>query len=96
MTSESQPTRADIEAAHPVVRGAGRKGATCGVVGFGVFLVVGVIAWALSPLANLGLAYTVFEFLPYGLGAGLLFLSVSLILRRRSRAPQKSKGATSD
>ena len=93
MDKKDQIERSKIEREHPIVKGAAKKGATCGLIGFGVFAVAAVFIWSLTPFSNLGFAYSLVQFLPYGLGLGALLVVASLIMKRseRSSKPDASK-----
>lgn len=90
MDKNDQTNRSIIEREHPIVKGAAKKGATCGLIGFGVFAVLAVFIWSLTPFSNLGFAYSLVQFLPYGLGLGALFVIVSLIMKRSDKASKRN------
>lgn len=89
MDKNDQTNRSKIEKEHPIVKGAAKKGATCGLIGFGAFAVLAVFIWSLTPFSNLGFAYSLVQFLPYGLGLGALFVVISLIMKRGEKPSRR-------
>lgn len=79
----SDSERDSLEAKHPIVRNAARKGLGCGVVAIVVIGIVVFFAWSLSPLAPIGLAYSSVGAIPWLIGAGALLLIIRAISRRK-------------
>lgn len=83
MTDTSDAERESLEAKHPIIKNAGRKGIGCGIVAVLIAAVVAFVVWSFSPLAPIGVAYSAVGAIPWLIGAGVLLLVVRLVTRRK-------------
>ena len=75
MVDNHESERSGIEAQHPIVKNAARKGIGCGVVA--------LVIWSLSPLAPIGIAYSAVGAIPWLIGAGVVLLLVRMFTRKK-------------
>ena len=83
MSDKSDAERASLEAKHPIIKNAARKGVGCGLVGLGLVAIVAFVVWSLSPLAPIGVAYSAVGAIPWLIGIGAVLLVIRFITRRR-------------
>lgn len=83
MTDKSDADRASLEAKHPIVKNAGRKGVGCGVVAVLGVAIVAFGVWSFSPLAPIGVAYSAVGAIPWLIGIGAVLLIVRFVFRRK-------------
>ena len=83
MSDKSDAERASLEAKHPIIKNAARKGVGCGLVGLGLVAIVAFVVWSLSPLAPIGVAYSAVGAIPWLIGIGAVLLIIRFITRRR-------------
>jgi len=83
MVDNHESERSGIEAQHPIVKNAARKGIGCGVLAFLGLAVVAFVIWSLSPLAPIGIAYSAVGAIPWLIGVGVLLLLVRIFTRKK-------------
>jgi hypothetical protein len=83
MVNDNESARSGIEAQHPIVKNAARKGIGCGVLVFIGLAVVALVIWSLSPLAPIGIAYSAVGAIPWLIGVGVLLLLVRIFTRKK-------------
>lgn len=83
MNDKSDAERASLEAKHPVIKNAARKGVGCGLVALVLAAIVAFVVWSLSPLAPIGVAYSAVGAIPWLIGIGAVLLIIRVITRRR-------------
>jgi hypothetical protein len=83
VTDASDAERESLEAKHPIIKNAGRKGLGCGIVAVVVAAIVGFVVWSFSPLAPIGVAYSAVGAIPWLIGAGAVLLVVRIVTRRK-------------
>lgn len=83
MTDKSDAERESLEAKHPIIKNAARKGVGCGLVALVLVAVVAFVVWSLSPLAPIGVAYSAVGAIPWLIGIGAVLLVIRFISRRR-------------
>jgi hypothetical protein len=83
MADASDAASESLEAKHPIVKNAARKGVGCGIVALLVVAIVAFVVWSLSPLAPIGLAYSAVGAIPWLIGAGAALLVVRIVTRRK-------------
>lgn len=83
MVDNHESERSGIEAQHPIVKNAARKGIGCGVVAFVGLAAVALVIWSLSPLAPIGIAYSAVGAIPWLIGVGVLLLIVRIFTRKK-------------
>lgn len=75
--------QARIEARHPILKNAARKGLGFGIVVTGVIAVVAFVIWSSSALAPIGVAYSAVGAIPWLIGIGALLLAVRIFTRKK-------------
>ena len=83
MTDSSDAERESLEAKHPIIKNAARKGLGCGIVAVLIAAVVGFVVWSFSPLAPIGVAYSAVGAIPWLIGAGVVLLIIRVVTRRK-------------
>ena len=83
MTDKSDAERVSLEAKHPIIKNAARKGVGCGLVVLVLVAIVAFVVWSLSPLAPIGVAYSAVGAIPRLIGIGAVLLVIRFITRRR-------------
>jgi hypothetical protein len=83
MADASDAASESLEAKHPIIKNAARKGVGCGIVAVLIVAIVVFVVWSLSPLAPIGLAYSAVGAIPWLIGAGAALLVVRIVTRRK-------------
>jgi hypothetical protein len=83
VTDKSDAERRSLEARHPIIKNAARKGVGCGIVALVLVAIVAFVVWSLSPLAPIGVAYSAVGAIPWLIGIGAVLLIIRFITRRR-------------
>lgn len=83
MTERPDAERVSLEAKHPIVKNAARKGVGCGLVAVVIIAVIAFVVWSLSPLAPIGVAYSAVGAIPWLIGIGAVLLVVRFFFRRK-------------
>ncbi len=83
MSEEQQSRQERLEASHPIVKNAARKGLGCGIVALIVVAVVAFLAWSVSPLAPIGVAYSAVGAIPWLIGAGAVLIALRYFTRKK-------------
>jgi hypothetical protein len=83
VTGASDEERESLEAKHPIVRNAGRKGIGCGILAVLIAAIVVFVVWSLSPLAPIGVAYSAAGAVPWLIGVGAVLLVVRIVTRQK-------------
>jgi hypothetical protein len=83
MTEKPDAERESLEAKHPIVKNAARKGVGCGLVAVAIIAVIAFVVWSLSPLAPIGVAYSAVGAIPWLIGIGAVLLVVRFFFRRK-------------
>jgi hypothetical protein len=83
MADASDAERESLEAKHPIIKNAARKGLGCGIVAVVLAAIVAFFVWSLSPLAPIGVAYSAVGAIPWLIGAGVVLLIIRVVTRRK-------------
>ena len=83
MVDERDTERDKLEAKHPILKNAARKGLGFGIIATVVIAVVAFLVWSTSALAPIGVAYSAVGAIPWLIGAGVILLAVRFVTRKK-------------
>lgn len=72
-----------LEAKHPILKNAARKGLGFGIIATAAVAVVAFLVWSTSALAPIGVAYSAVGAIPWLIGAGAILLVVRFVTRKK-------------
>ena len=83
VTDPRNAERDNLEAKHPILKNAARKGFGFGIVATVALAVVAFLVWSTSALAPIGVAYSAVGAIPWLIGAGAVLLVARFVTRKK-------------
>ena len=83
MTDPGNAERDNLEAKHPILKNAARKGLGFGIISTVAIAVIVFLVWSTSALAPIGVAYSAVGAIPWLIGAGAVLLVVRFVTRKK-------------